>query len=72
METVYILEHVYELNGEDEVKHIGIFSSVEKANEVIEKIKNMPGFLNHPIECFQIHKSKLDTYGWGEGFTTVP
>lgn len=68
MEFVYELEHVYEIDGEEEVKSIGIFSSREKAKEAIRMLKSKPGFKDHSLEAFQIHKSKIDQIDWVDGF----
>ena len=70
---IYHLEHVYtwinDKNEEiSEVKSIGTFSSKEKIISVIEQLKGKPGFVNHPVECFEIHEGNLDTFGWKDGF----
>lgn len=68
MKEVYILEHVYEIDEIEEIKYIGVFSTFSKANEVIEKLKSLSGFIEYPVECFQISKERVDEYGWKEGF----
>lgn len=70
MEHVYILEHTYELESSEETKFIGVYSSVEKANEAIERLKVQPGFCAHP-DGFSINKCTIDRDGWTEGFITV-
>ncbi len=70
---LYVLQHSYEYEYEgelfDETKMIGVFSSREKAQEVIEKFMLLPGFKDHPIDCFYIDKFELDKIsGWDEGF----
>ena len=70
---VYLIQHCYnyEFEGEqfEKIKTIGIFSTMEKAVKVIGKIKSLPGFKDHPLECFQIDKYKIDEItGWSEGF----
>lgn len=70
MDVVYILEHVYEINDQDEVKHIGVFSSEEKAQKVIKELEKLPGFKKYPLDCFIISKTKIDEYEWKEGFIT--
>ena len=71
MEYVYKVDHVYEIENSEEIKFIGIFSSIEKANEVIKNLILQPGFKNHSIETFQISKIKIDRIGWAEGFITI-
>jgi hypothetical protein len=71
MNYVYVVEHSYEVgeDGEfDETKLIGIYSSEEKAKQVIQKYIILPGFEDHPIECFYIEKYEIDKDEWAEGF----
>ncbi len=73
---IYHLEHVYvwlnEVDEEiDEVKYIGTFSTRENAIKVIEELKGLKGFKDHPVECFQIHEDTLDSYEWREGFSSL-
>jgi hypothetical protein len=70
MKIVYLLEHVYELHGEEEVKFIGVFSSREFADNALKNLNKKPGFSRLPIECFQIYEIKLNEYSWKEGFFT--
>ncbi|MEH7336579.1 hypothetical protein V7161_28535 [Neobacillus drentensis] len=44
----------------DEIKMIGVFSTNEKAEEVIEKYMTLSGFKDHPMECFHIGKHEID------------
>lgn len=60
--TLYYLEHIYDDNGQDEIKHIGVFSTLNKANMAIEHLKSLPGFSKHSIECFHIYQAKVDYY----------
>jgi hypothetical protein len=55
------VHHVYQIEGEDEIKAIGVFSSLQKAEEAIMLVKNKPGFRDHSIECFKISEAKIDT-----------
>ena len=72
---VYILWHIYELHDDygphDEEKLIGIFSTRERAAEAIESHKDLEGFRDYPVECFEIHEAVVDRSNWNEGFTTV-
>lgn len=68
MKKVYILEHVYEVNEIEEIKFIGVFSSIENAKNAINELKNMQGFISLPIECFKIEGCLLDRFEWKEGF----
>lgn len=66
--NLYIVEHIYEKDGEEEIKFIGVFSSLKRANDAISKLIEQPGFKDYPASCFQISKDKLNTYEWSEGF----
>ena len=72
---VYVLWHVYEIvddYGEhDEEKLIGIYSTEEKAQEAIKSHKDLEGFKDLPLKCFEIHESELDRSNWNDGFTAV-
>ena len=39
--------------------HIGYFSSVKKVREIVDRLKDQPGFCDHPVECFQLSKFGL-------------
>jgi hypothetical protein len=69
---MFILQHSYEWEhqGEtiEETKLIGIYSTREKAEQIIEKYKILPGFKKHPLNCFYIDELKLDEDHWKEGF----
>lgn len=69
MEKVYILEHVYESDEIEEVKFIGVFSTYEKAESIIQKLKGLPGFNRFDEKHFQINECKLNHYEWASGFT---
>jgi hypothetical protein len=68
---LYLLKHAHLFDpSEDEVfetKIIGIFSSKEKAEESIDKLKVMPGFKNYP-EDFIIEDYEIDVMEWDGGF----
>ena len=68
--VVYLLQHSYEIEEFDETKIIGIYSTKEKAKEVIEKYNTLPGFKDYPND-FYIDKYELDKNHWDEGFITA-
>jgi hypothetical protein len=72
MTTVYVLWHVYELNPleEEESKLIGIYSSQEKAQHAIARLRSQPGFRDYP-NGFIIDQATLDTDDWKEGFASI-
>lgn len=67
MSKVYLLQHSYEQNDIEETKIIGIFSSKEKALEVIERYKILSGFKEYPND-FYIDEYQIDKNHWEEGF----
>ncbi|MCL9807662.1 hypothetical protein NAT51_19220 [Flavobacterium amniphilum] len=68
MEKVFILEHIYDYLGTEEIKFIGIFSSIVKAEEAILFLKDLPGFNKYAADCFKISENKLDDFEWKTGF----
>ena len=58
---VYVLWHVYEQSDDfgehDEEKLIGIYSTEEKARDAIQSHKDLEGFKDLPLECFEIQKT---------------
>ena len=73
---VCLLYHTHEIIDDfgthDDEKLIGVFSSLKKANEVIDKYKNLEGFRDCPLTCFTIDEYEVDkTFNWAEGLCTV-
>jgi hypothetical protein len=68
---VYLLQHSYDY-GENseytETKVIGIYSSKEIAESVVETYKNLPGFNEFDVTCFYIDEYILDDSEWKFGF----
>ncbi len=68
MTIVYMLWHVYQSeSGEDEEKLIGVYSDEKQARQAIERVKDKPGFRDHP-DGFEIAETTLDRDSWIEGF----
>ena len=73
MATVFVLEHVHELeDGHEDVKRIGIYSSQTKAEAALLLVKEQPGFRDFP-EGFSISEWRIDPeqVGWPQGFVTA-
>ena len=66
--NVYVFWHIHELSDDygthDEEKLIGICSSEDKAEEAIEAHKDLEGFKDYPLECFEIHEAVVDSPNW--------
>lgn len=70
MKMVFLLQHSYELNGVEDSKIIGIYSSKEIAESIVIKYKELPGFKDYPNEFF-IDSYEVDTNNWKEGFISA-
>ncbi len=72
---VYVLWHSYETRDDygahDDEKLIGIYSTIEKAKKSIEEHKNLKGYRDLPIECFEITEREIDKSDWVDGFVTI-
>jgi hypothetical protein len=71
MKSVFVLQHSYELSetGEDETKFIGVYSTMEKAQEAVLRLSKQPGFKDFS-DYFYINEYEIDQDNWCEGFVT--
>ena len=69
-DIVYIVEHSYILDGCEEIKHIGVFTTKKKAKKAVKKLKKQKGFKKHK-KGFTIGPCKLNQIYWDGGFFTV-
>ncbi len=75
MEEVYIVQHCYEYEvaediTKEDIKVIGIYSSWEKAEEAVQRLKSKEGFNRLPIDCFCIDRYEVNQDNWCDGFIT--
>ncbi|WP_298332856.1 hypothetical protein [Asticcacaulis sp.] len=71
MDKVYILHHIREDDEYgDDAKLIGVYQSEDAARLAICRLKDSPGFRDHP-KGFGIDEYYLDRDNWGEGFETT-
>ena len=70
MNSVFILHHSYEIDGYEETKLIGVYSSTAKAESAIERLKRKAGFRDRP-DAFIIGQYELDQDHWSEGYSTM-
>ena len=68
---VFVVQHQHELDGCDEVKFIGVYSSEEVGWAAVERAKSLPGFRYYP-DGFSVDPYEVDMDHWTEGFVTVP
>lgn len=69
MKTVFILQHVSKEMANENVKLIGVYSSLQEAEAAIERLKSKPGFLNATTD-FHIDKYEINKDHWAEGFVS--
>jgi hypothetical protein len=72
--NLYIVDHVhpdpaYDDEDIEEVFHIGVYSTREKAQQAVDGLKQQPGFCRFP-DGFHIDWIWLDQTSWEEGFIT--
>ena len=66
--NVYLLTHEYSDEDNTDSKFIGVFSTHEKAEEVLKMYRGLPGFRVWP-NGFVIAEWSLDEASWAEGFS---
>jgi hypothetical protein len=65
---VFLLHHIRELEDDaEEVKLIGVYSTVRKAESAIEQLRKLPGFVDAP-DGFEINEHTIDQTSWTTGF----
>lgn len=70
MTHVFLVHHVYENDGTEEVKFIGAYSSEDRAQAAIARLSPQSGFVDHP-GGFQVGRYELDHDHWTEGFVVA-
>ena len=80
MNSVFVLQHSHSPTPDDEeVKLIGVYSSRAAAEDAVARLRDSPGFRNHPQiidegseaeEGFHIVEYELDQDHWVEGFVS--
>lgn len=71
MKTVFVVQHVHELeNDREDVKFIGVYSSEANAKRAVERLSRQPGFVDCP-EGFSLDEYEVDKDHWAEGYFTT-
>lgn len=71
MEKFYLLYHAYEFADGKEIKHLGLYSSLENAEKAKERYFRLSGFSEYPENCFYISEFTPDTDDqWTDGFVS--
>ncbi|WPO82301.1 hypothetical protein SD427_16285 [Chryseobacterium sp. JJR-5R] len=68
LESVFSVSHNYTIDRYlDDERFIGVFSSEEKAEKAIEKLKKQNGFILHPDD-FDLSELEINNLLWKSGF----
>lgn len=70
MKTVFVLQHSYEIDGHDETKFIGVYSTQEQADQAINRLKDQPGFRDK-LDSFHVSEYEINKDHWTEGYATM-
>jgi len=70
MATVFVVQHSYELEDQEETKLIGAYASCADAEAAVARLREQPGFRDHP-QGFHIDSYELGQDHWQEGFVTL-
>ena len=70
MKSVFLLQHVRDIDGQDDAKVIGIYSDLSQAEEAMVRTLKLPGFCDHP-DGFLVDEYPLDEDNWTDGFVTI-
>jgi hypothetical protein len=69
--SVFVLQHVHVINDDEEdIKLIGVYSTRERAEQAVARLRRQQGFSNTP-EGFSIDEYPVDQDHWTEGYVTV-
>ena len=82
MKRLFILQHLHVLPGGcEDVKFLGVYSSMELARAAIGRLKLQPGFCDHPNivapdadtddQGFHLDEYEVDRDHWTHGYVTV-
>jgi len=67
---VFLVFHQHDLDGCDEIKFIGVYSTARRGRAAVARAKRQPGFRDHP-DGFSVDAHEVDRTSWTEGFKTV-
>lgn len=71
MASVFVLQHVHsQIDGIEDVKFIGVYSSREKAESAVARLRCLPGFSDAP-DGFHIDEYRVDQDQWAEGYVVI-
>ncbi|SIS33976.1 hypothetical protein SAMN05421639_102807 [Chryseobacterium shigense] len=66
--AIFSVSHIYTIDRYlDDERIIGVFSSLEEAQQNVDELKQQPGFKEHP-EDFMVGEIELNKLLWTSGF----
>ena len=69
--SVFLVMHARKLlDGHEDLKLIGVYGSQGRAQEAVERSRQLEGFRDHP-DGFSIDGYLIDQDHWTEGFVTL-
>jgi hypothetical protein len=82
MKQVFVVQHFHILPGDvEDVKLIGVYSSAMSAHSAVSRLRQQPGFNEHPDivdpstesdeQGFHVSEVTLDEDHWAEGYVTL-
>lgn len=70
MNSVFVVQHSYEVADRDEVKLIGVYRSRSDAEAAVARLATRPGFREH-TSGFHIDEYRIGKDHWAEGFASL-
>ena len=71
MASVFVLQHVHSReDGGEDVKLIGVYSSRDKAEAAMARLRRLPGFADAP-DGFHVDEYRVDQDHWAEGYVAA-
>ncbi|MFI7430176.1 hypothetical protein ACIBPB_24545 [Micromonospora sp. NPDC049836] len=64
-------ELVWDEEDGDDLKLLGVYSSAARAEDRIQRARNLPGFRDEP-DCFLVSGHTVDQDQWNDGFVSIP
>ena len=71
MASVFVLQHVHSREeGVEDVKLLGVYSSRDKAEAAMARLRRLPGFADAP-DGFHVDEYRVDQDHWAEGYVAA-
>ena len=70
MNAVFLLWHVQQINGDEDEKLIGVYTTEGEAKNAMNRVITQPGFRDAP-DGFEVCRYELNKDHWTEGFVMV-